>query len=69
MRFITHNTPDSSCTGTKTVTDKDMASVHTYMNTERLFWRDFCSEAKLRRVDLKLERDIWDRFEEQGTRT
>ena len=69
MRFITHNTPDSSCTGTKTVTDKDMASVHTYMNTERLFWCDFCSEAKLRRVDLKLERDIWDRFEEQGTRT
>ena len=30
LNFITHNTPDSSCTGTKTVTDKDMASVHTY---------------------------------------
>ena len=34
-----------------------------HMNTERLFWRNFCSEVKLRRVDLEsLERGIWDRF-------
>ena len=30
IKFITPNTPDSSCTATKTVSDEDMASVHTY---------------------------------------
>ena len=30
IKFMTHNTPNSSCIRTKTVSDKDMASVHTY---------------------------------------
>ena len=46
--FILYRTyPDSFCAGTETISDR--ASVHI---KERLFRRNFCNGAKLRRGDL-----------------
>ena len=47
QNFVISPEPDSFCAAKKIISD--WASVHTQ---ERLWRRDFCDEAKLRRADL-----------------